>query len=136
VLIMPSEKMRAGILKGLSGMLKKGGGLLLLVPSLESSLYAHERRAEWLRRSPRKRVAVATSLPPGKGVLRGLLSIDGVPTKHWLREELDVALRASGFRDVTVEKVEYDWGTEFADPPRWMKDPYPWDWAAAARRAK
>ncbi|HEX2612496.1 MAG TPA: class I SAM-dependent methyltransferase [Fibrobacteria bacterium] len=135
VLIMPSEKMRAGILKGLSGMLKPGGGLLLLVPSLESSLYAHARRAEWLRRSPRTRVAAATSLPSGKGVLAGLLSIDGVPTKHWLKEELDVTLRAAGFKDVTVEKVEYDWSTEFADPPRWMKDPYPWDWAVAGVRA-
>src|SRR5690606_30707948 len=55
VLIMPSEKMRAGILKRLAGMLKPGGGLLLLVPSLESSLYAHARRAEWLKRAPRAR---------------------------------------------------------------------------------
>ncbi len=131
VLIMPSDKMRAGILKRLSGMLKPGGGLLLLVPSLESSLYAHARRIEWLRRSPGLRVPAATTLPPGRGVLRGLLSIDGVPTKHWLREELVAMLAAAGFRSVAVDKVEYDWKTEFHGPPGWMKAPYPWDWAVA-----
>ena len=66
VLIMPSERMRAGILKRLAGMLKPRGGLLLLVPSLESSLYAHARRAEWLKRAPGARVAPSTTLPPGK----------------------------------------------------------------------
>ncbi len=131
VLIMPSRKTRAGILKRLAGMLKRGGGLLLLVPSLESSLYAHARRAEWLRRSRGTRVPAGTTLPPGRGVLRGLLSIDGVPTKHWLREELETTLAGLGFRDIAVEKVEYGWDTEFEKPPRWMKAPWPWDWAVA-----
>jgi 2-polyprenyl-3-methyl-5-hydroxy-6-metoxy-1,4-benzoquinol methylase len=137
VLIMPSESMRAGILKRLAGMLKPGGGLLLLVPSLESSLYAHARRVEWMKRAPKTRVTPSTTLtgPGGKDVLKGLLGIDGVPTKHWLREELQVALRAAGFVVEAVDKVEYGWDTEFADPPRWMKDPFPWDWAVAARRS-
>jgi hypothetical protein len=68
-------------------------------------------------------------------VLGGLLAIDGVPTKHWLREELEVALRAAGFAVEAVDKVEYDWSTEFSDPPKWLKAPYPWDWAVAARRS-
>ena len=64
------------------------------------------------------------------------MPIDGVPTKHWLREELQVALRAAGFVVESVDKVEYGWDTEFPDPPRWMKDPWPWDWAVAARRSR
>jgi hypothetical protein len=136
VLIMPSDALRDGILKRLAGMLRRGGGLMLLVPSLESSLYAHARRAEWLRRSPGARVPSATTLtgPSGRDVLRGILGIDGVRTKHWLREELVVALTAAGFKGVAVDKVEYGWDTEFAEPPRWMKEPWPWDWVAVGRR--
>jgi hypothetical protein len=36
----------------------------------------------------------------------------------------------------SIEKVEYDWSTEFADPPRWMKDPYPWDWLVLSKKRK
>jgi SAM-dependent methyltransferase len=134
VLIMPSVRMREGLLRRLAGSLKRGGGLLLLVPSLESSLYAHARRAEWLRRSPGARVEPATSLAGPRDVLGGILGIDGVRTKHWLREELAATLRGAGFGVAAVDKVEYDWKTEFADPPRWMKDPHPWDWAVAATK--
>jgi 2-polyprenyl-3-methyl-5-hydroxy-6-metoxy-1,4-benzoquinol methylase len=136
VLIMASDKMRAGILKRLSATLKPGGSLLLLVPSLESSLYAHVRRAEWLRRSPKSRIAASTTLTGagGRDVFSGILAIDGVRTKHWLKEELMTTLSSYGFKVEAVDKAEYDWKTEFLKPPQWMKDPYPWDWVAAATR--
>jgi 2-polyprenyl-3-methyl-5-hydroxy-6-metoxy-1,4-benzoquinol methylase len=136
VLIMASEKMRAGILKRLSVTVKPGGSLLLLVPSLESSLYAHARRAEWLRRSPKVRVAASTTLTGtgGRDVFAGILGIDGVRTKHWLKEELVTTLASHRFKVEAVDKAEYDWKTEFLNPPRWMKDPYPWDWVVAATK--
>jgi hypothetical protein len=135
---MPSEKMRTGILKRLAGMLKPGGGLMLLVPSLESSLYAHARRLEWLKRASKARVPPSTTLTGsgGRDILKGVLGIDGVPTKHWLREELTVALAALGFEEIAVDKVEYGWNTEFHKPPRWMKEPYPWDLLAVGRRKR
>jgi 2-polyprenyl-3-methyl-5-hydroxy-6-metoxy-1,4-benzoquinol methylase len=136
VLIMPSEKMRAGILKRLSGVVRPDGWLLLLVPSLESSLYAHARRAQWRRRAPRSRVPAATTLTGrgGSDVLGGVLGIDGVRTKHWLKEELMVTLAVHGFEVEAVDKAEYGWQTEFHNPPKWMTGPYPWDWVVAARR--
>ncbi len=36
--------------------------------------------------------------------------------------------------DARVDKVEYDWSTEFADPPKWMRDPLPWDWLFVVER--
>lgn len=136
VLIMASDKMRAGILKRLSATVKPGGSLLLLVPSLESSLYAHARRAEWLRRAPKTRVAASTTLTGvgGRDVFAGILGIGGVRTKHWLKEELVTTLSSYGFEVGAVDKAEYDWKTEFLKPPRWMKDPYPWDWVVAGTK--
>jgi 2-polyprenyl-3-methyl-5-hydroxy-6-metoxy-1,4-benzoquinol methylase len=136
VLIMPSERMRAGILKRLATAVKPGGSLLLLVPALESALYAHARRAEWLRRSSRTKVTASTELTGtgGRDIFGGILAIDGVRTKHWLKEELETILSGQGFEVEAVQKAEYDWKTEFNNPPRWMKDPYPWDWVAAGTK--
>lgn len=136
VLIMPSETMRAGILKRLAAAVRPGGALLLLVPALESALYAHARRAEWLRRSPGARVVASTSHTgvAGRDLFNGILGIGKVRTKHWLKEELAAVLAEHGFAVEAVEKAEYDWKTEFHKPPRWMRDPYPWDWIAVARR--
>ena len=33
-----------------------------------------------------------------------------------------------------VRKIAYPWTTEFAEPPRWMREPYPWDWLVEAVR--
>ena len=34
-----------------------------------------------------------------------------------------------------IEKIEYAWDADFEDAPRWMQDPYPWDWLIVARKA-
>ena len=66
--------------------------------------------------------------------MRGLVRIDNVRTKHYLREEATLLLIEAGFAVSSCDKVEYDWDTEFEDPPRWMKTPGPWDWLLVARR--
>ncbi len=138
VLIMPSAATRERVLRRLARATRKGGTLLMLVPSLESSLFAHARRTEWMRRSRAKRgIPLPTTLSGsgGRDALGGILAIDGVRTKHYLREELRVLLGSSGFTVDSVEKVEYGWDTEFPDPPRWMKEPWPWDWVVEAKRS-
>jgi SAM-dependent methyltransferase len=137
VLIMPSAATRKRVLQRLARATRKDGTLLLLVPSLESSLLAHTRRAQWMRRSRTKRrfpLPTMLSGPGGRDVLSGILAIDGVRTKHYLREELEILLPAAGWKVRSVEKVEYGWNTEFPDPPRWMKEPYPWDWVVEGER--
>ena len=65
---------------------------------------------------------------------QGNLDIDNVATKHYLREELTVLLDREGFAIDKFQKIEYSWKTEFNNPPKWLKDPKPWDWMVVARK--
>ena len=56
------------------------------------------------------------------------MHIDGVQTKHYSASELEVVVNRAGFSVAAMEKLEYNWDTEFAAPPDWMGAPYPWDW--------
>ena len=95
-----------------------------------------------LRGEARKRLgwseaeALASAMAPSRDLLRGLVRIEKVPTKHYLREEATLLLGEAGFAVSSCDKVEYDWDTEFDDPPRWMKKPGPWDWLFVARRSR
>ncbi len=65
---------------------------------------------------------------------QGILPIDGVATKHFLREELHVLLAGHKLEMQEALKIEYTWDTECEDPPSWMRAPYPWDWLVVAKR--
>ena len=141
VAIMPSEEVRAAIFNTISKHLYRGGHLVLVVPSLESAMYANFRLIQWNLRAGLRGDEVVWELAESgerEEVLlqQGIVEITGVPTKHYLKEEL-VAMFEKGAMDVvSVEKVEYLWGTEFEQPPGWMKEPYPWDWMAVLRKVK
>lgn len=64
----------------------------------------------------------------------GVMDAGGALTKHYLREEIDCSAARHRLRIQSCEKIEYPWDTEFHQPPRWMKAPYPWDWLAVIRR--
>ncbi len=157
VLLAPSLRQRRIMLENIRRSLKPRGRLLLLAPSFESALLTHHRRLEWKRRTTtrkvgrasvpakRARLAATPSTPgwmpgsvrfanhSGTEIANGHLRLNRVLTKHHLREELEVELAATGFRVEDVRKLEYPWSTEFDAPPKWMKDPYPWDWLMQAR---
>jgi hypothetical protein len=63
-----------------------------------------------------------------------LIDINGVLTKHYSEPEIHVVFARAGFCVKAVEKVVYDWTSEFAAPPRWMGAPYPWDWLVELSR--
>ncbi|WP_315815845.1 hypothetical protein [Paraflavitalea speifideaquila] len=65
---------------------------------------------------------------------RGVIELDKIPTKHYLKEELEITLQNEGFQLLHIEKVEYTWATEFDGPPTWMKSPFPWDWVVSAQK--
>jgi len=139
VLIMAEADIRGRILANIARHLRRGGHALLVVPSLESVLFAHQRLIEWNRRDgsgPRE--AWAENRPvlgePDGALAAGLLNLDGSRTKHFLREELRTLADGLPLRVLSVEKVTYPWTTEFHDPPPWMKAPYPWDWMILLRR--
>jgi SAM-dependent methyltransferase len=139
VLIGDDATMRRRILQTLHRHLARGAHGLFLLPSLESALFCNQRLVEWNRRlgfGPDD--ALESGIPPtrksARELLQGLIRIERVPTKHYLREEAFVLLEAAGFRVVSVERVEYGWDTEFEKPPRWMGRPGPWDWLLVARK--
>lgn len=137
VLISEDPAMRRGILRTIHRHVAPGGRLLLLVPSLESALFANQRLVEWNRRLGWSEAeSIASGIRPGPELMRGLVRLQRVPTKHYLREEGVVLLAEAGFEALGCEKVEYGWDTEFEDPPRWMQEPGPWDWLFVARRKR
>ena len=69
-----------------------------------------------------------------KNLLQGNAEIDNVPTKHYLKEELEILLTQEGFQPMQFSKIEYDWGTEFLKPLKWLNNPKPWDWLVVATR--
>jgi hypothetical protein len=64
----------------------------------------------------------------------GVTDIDDVPTKHFLKEELELLLDLEGFTIQTIQKIEYEWSTEFHEAPSWLKNPTPWDWMVHATK--
>jgi len=135
VLISEDPANRRGILRTIRRHVARGGRLLLLVPSLESVLFSNQRLIEWNRRLGFSEAdALASGSMPARDTARGLVRLDGVLTKHYLREEAITLLESSDFVVTSCDKVEYSWDTEFENPPRWMKRPGPWDWLFVAKR--
>jgi SAM-dependent methyltransferase len=139
-IISPSLTRRARMLDAVRKHLRSSGYLILVVPSLESALFASARLIEWNMRSGiSTEMAGRASFQNREGcrnrrVHEGIIPIGDVPTKHYLKEELVVLLRNHGMEVQETCKIEYSWRTEFLRPPSWMKDPLPWDWICVAQK--
>lgn len=132
-ILTDSLKNRNAFFRNLQKCVKKDGQLILVNPSLESSLFTSIIRQRW---NPDKDAhAVVNKSKQGdqlRNLLHGNVEIDNVPTKHYLKEELQLLLNNEGFEVLRFEKIEYKWTTEFLNPPRWLKQPKPWDWMVLA----
>jgi 2-polyprenyl-3-methyl-5-hydroxy-6-metoxy-1,4-benzoquinol methylase len=136
-ILTPTLKDRDKFFRSLTKCIKKGGHIVISIPSLES----------WLLTSIlQQQFKIDKSLFPatrnGKEAIRkwnnirkGNTDIDGVPHKHYLKEELVLLLDKAGFVSEEFKKIEYSWKTEFVKPPRWLKEPKPWDWMVVARKS-
>jgi len=131
-----SLKKRIVFFKSLSECVKKSGALILVVPSLESSMYTSIIRHRWKvdKHSETKKWTVKEYEKKTDNHKQGNIEIDSVPTKHYLQEELTLLLKQEKFRVISFHKVEYTWKTEFLHPPKWLKEPYPWDWLCVAEK--
>ncbi len=143
VVIMADGELRDAILQVARKSMKRDGRLVLVVPSLESALLAQRRLAEWHERDGAEAPeedAEEEGLAPSKRtcreLLRGVVRIGDVPTKHHLADELLLTLRRAGLDLEELDRVHYPWESEFGDAPHWMRDPYPWDWLAVASRRR
>jgi SAM-dependent methyltransferase len=138
-LIMSSLATRLRILDCLAGHLHKNGRLVLVVPSLESALLTDFRLIQMNLRdglSPSSAVRCGFEKNGLHHLRQGIIPIDNVPTKHYLKEELVALLERRNLRIEDICKIEYPWNTEFDSPPRWMKKPYPWDWLITSQKTK
>jgi SAM-dependent methyltransferase len=136
-LIMPSLSTRLRILDCLACHLLKNGHLVLVVPSLESVLLTDFRLIQMNLRdglSPSSAVRSGFEKNGHYHLRQGIVPIDDVPTKHYLKEELVALLERRNLHIDGISKIEYHWNTEFDSPPRWMKSPFPWDWLIVAQK--
>ena len=134
-ILTDSLEKRNVFFSNLKKCIKRNGYLILVIPSLESSLLTSIIRQRW---NPDKDangvINKKKSSTQLKNILQGNAEIDRVPTKHYLKEELELLLSNEGFKAADFKKIEYEWDTEFLKPPKWLKDPKPWDWMVVARK--
>jgi 2-polyprenyl-3-methyl-5-hydroxy-6-metoxy-1,4-benzoquinol methylase len=135
LLIMPSLEKRAAILANITKHLYRGAHLVMVVPSLESVLFAQSRLVQWnimdgLSSAQAVKESLGELSGPGACLPAGILRVGNTATKHYLEEELSLLCKEAGLRVLHIEKVTYLWRTEFVRPPNWMGEPYPWDWLA------
>jgi ubiquinone/menaquinone biosynthesis C-methylase UbiE len=136
-ILTDSLKKRINFFKSLALCLKKSGQLVLVVPSLESKQYANIIANRWNIDNANE-VKIPSSKKAfelAKNISQGVTDIDHVPTKHYLKEELELLLKLEGFKVKRIEKIIYKWTTEFHAPPEWLKSPYPWDWMCIAEKS-
>jgi SAM-dependent methyltransferase len=139
VIMLPEVDRNLNMFINIQRSLKKNGTAILVVPSLESAMFSGWRLIDWFKKE---------HVAPGKipldelsgfkkskvDIIQGLININGVITKHYSESELHVLLGQAGLTITALEKIEYEWDTEFNSPPNWMKAPYPWDWLIECKK--
>jgi 2-polyprenyl-3-methyl-5-hydroxy-6-metoxy-1,4-benzoquinol methylase len=120
----------------MASFLKPNADLVLVVPSLESKIFSHIIANKFNIDNAKNDIA-----PNGKRAIEqiryikdGVTDIDDVPTKHFLKEELELLLDLEGFKVKKIQKIKYQWNTEFHKAPSWLKNPRPWDWMVHAKK--
>jgi SAM-dependent methyltransferase len=135
-ILTPSQKDRDIFFQSLQACVKKGGRIVITVPSLESWLLTSVIQQQYKIDNsffPAEKNA-KEALRKWNNVRQGNADIDEVPHHHYLKEELQLLLSQAGFIAEEFQKIEYDWKTEFHKPPNWLKEPKPWDWMVVGRR--
>ena len=135
VLLTASLAKRQAMMANACACIKPDGRLLITTPSLESALYASHRLVEWnIAKGMTPSVAQQKAARDASRLDMGVVMIDGLPTKHYLKEELEDVLRVNDMRVEEAMKIEYPWSSVFPEAPDWMQDPLPWNWMVVAKR--
>lgn len=137
-ILTPDKKARDTFFAALGACIKKGGRIVLTIPSLESHLLTGIVQQYYkvdTKYFPKEKNG-KEALRKWNNIRQGNADIDDVPHKHYLKEELQLLLAEAGFAAEEFHKIEYDWSTEFHNPPARLKEPKPWDWMVVGRRIK
>ena len=139
VAMLPEIEKTHQMIRNAGEALRPGGHAVFVLPSLDSVLYSSWQLMELYKMEGIK----ADEIPNNefayfrgskREIIQGIIYIDGVPTKHFGRTELEVVFHNCGLTITAIDKVEYEWNSELASPPDWLKDPYPWDWLVECRK--
>lgn len=135
-ILTPSQKDRDIFFNGIALCIKKGGRVVITVPSMESWLLVNVIQQRWkIDKSFFPPIKNAKEgLTKWNNIRAGIADIDDVPHKHFLKEELQLILSQKGFIAEEFQKIEYKWETEFIKSPAWLKEPKPWDWMVVAKK--
>ena len=135
-ILSSSLKDRTIFFQSLFACVKKGGRIIITIPSLESWLLTSIIQQQFrIDRSLFPAIKNAKeALKKWNNIRQGNTDIDGVPHKHYLKEELQLLLANEGFLAESFQKIKYNWDTEFIKAPKWLKEPKPWDWMVVARK--
>lgn len=135
-ILTADQKDRTKFFQSLSACIKKGGHIIITIPSLESylltSIIQQQHKIDKALFPPEKNAKEA--IRKWNNIRQGNADIDDVPHKHYLKEELQLLLSQEGFVAEEFHKIEYGWDTEFIKAPQWLKEPKPWDWMVVARK--
>lgn len=139
VAILPEPDRNKAIIKNIQKGLKPGGVAIVVIPSIESILYSSQRLMDWYKKEGVKPNEIPdTELDYFKrskrDIVQGIMTINGVPTKHYLSPEIQATFEECGLTVTAIEKLEYSWKTEFDSPPAWLQAPYPWDWMVECKK--
>jgi SAM-dependent methyltransferase len=130
VAVHPAPRARASVLRSLRTLLNPGGRLILVVPSLESAIMvATAERDALRRRSARRQGDWGAAADPD-----GVVTIEGMPYKHYARNELRRVLDGAGFIVSRIRRVEYSWRSQGVSAGSSVRRTLPWDWIAVANR--
>lgn len=142
VAISGNNKRNYRILANALSLLNKNGTAIFVLPAFESMSLSTWRLIDWNNKEGVKISDIPQSelahLKPeyAREIEDGIVYIQDAPTKHYKLPELFRLFHDSSFQIQTIEKVEYDWATELNSPPKWIKEPYPYDWMVEVKRIK
>jgi ubiquinone/menaquinone biosynthesis C-methylase UbiE len=133
VAMLPEIDKTHQMIRNVGRVLKSGGNAVFVLPSLDSVLYSSWQLMELYKMEGFKIEDIPNSefdyfKASKREIIQGIIYIDGVPTKHFGRTELEVVFKNCELTITNIDKVEYNWDSELSSPPDWLKDPYPWDW--------
>lgn len=100
----------------------------MVVPSLESATMVAASEEAALRRRAASRAADWIAGKQADGVV----TIEGMPYKHYTRRELGAVLEDLGLAVSRIRRVEYSWRSQGVRPGANRNDELPWDWIAVA----
>ncbi len=138
VAILPDVDSNRAILRTVRRGLANDANAIFVIPSLESIFFASWVLLDWYKRegvTPDQVPRHELKYYSGKktDIIQGIININGVPTKHYSASEIQFLFEEAGLEITALEKLEYDWSTEFDAPPSWLGTPYPWDWMVECR---